>query len=101
MGGQRLDHRNDGRVLQERQLACSEVVEQRPERFGAKRYLRVEFPPRIEIQSRHGQYTPHMPSMETSSTRDSSTRSFSSALLSRSDMDSSCGRSEEHTSELQ
>ncbi len=47
--GQRFDDLDDGPVLQERELARPEVVEQRPERFGAQRHLRMELPCRVEI----------------------------------------------------
>ncbi|AQA23075.1 hypothetical protein BTZ20_1408 [Rhodococcus sp. MTM3W5.2] len=40
----------------------------------------MKLPPGVEI---HGQYTPHMPSIETSSTKASSTSSVPATTLSR------------------
>jgi hypothetical protein len=44
--GQRLHHRKDGAVLQERQFASAEVIQQRAKRFGPHGHLRVQ-PPRV------------------------------------------------------
>ena len=50
MVGQRLHHREDGAVLQERELASSEVVQQRTETFGAHGDLRVQSPGVVGIE---------------------------------------------------
>ena len=50
----------------------TEELKQRAERLGSHRDLRVEPPGAVGFDGRHvDQYTPHMPSIETSSTRES------------------------------
>ena len=50
MVGQRLHHRKDGAVLQERKFASSEVIQQRPKGFGPHGDLRVQPPRAIGIE---------------------------------------------------
>ena len=52
--GEALDDGEQRAVLQERQLAGAEVVEQGTERLGAHRHLRVQLPGAFEIDRRHG-----------------------------------------------
>jgi hypothetical protein len=47
----RLDHRDDGAILQKRQLACSEVIEQRSERLGPDSHLGVQSPAQARVKS--------------------------------------------------
>jgi hypothetical protein len=48
--GQRLDHRKDGAVFQERKFASPEVIQQRTEGFGSHGNLRVQPPRAIGIE---------------------------------------------------
>ena len=48
--GQRLHHRKDGAVLQERQLAGTEVIQQRTEGLWPHGHLRVQPPRAIGIE---------------------------------------------------
>ena len=51
-----LDHREKPRVLEERQPAGAELVEQRPERLRADRDLRVQGIPAFQVEAgNHGQ----------------------------------------------
>lgn len=74
------------RFFRKRELASPEVVQQRPERLGTQRHMRMQCPRQIQIEGilhcgSHDRYTPHMPSMDTSSTNDSSTRSDSTTAV--------------------
>lgn len=53
MVGQRLHHRQDGAVLQERQLAGTEVVQQRAEWFRSNGHLRVQAPAAVGVELGH------------------------------------------------
>src|SRR5699024_9514139 len=48
------DHLDDGRRLEKAELSRVEVVEQGPERLGAKRHRRVQTPAGVEVEFRRG-----------------------------------------------
>jgi hypothetical protein len=50
--GQRVDHLDDRPILQERQLARAEVIEQRTERLGPHGHLRVKPPAEVRVERR-------------------------------------------------
>ena len=71
-------------ALQKREAPGAEVVRERTERLRADRDLAVQAPRRARARTAsRAQYTPHMPSIETSSTRSSDSIS-SSSVRSRS-----------------
>src|SRR5258706_11245614 len=72
--GERLHEGDEIGGAEERQAAVAVVVRERAERLRAERDLRIELVGPVAVD----QYTPHMPSMETSSTNSSSTTSSSS-----------------------
>jgi hypothetical protein len=76
--GQRPDDSHDVGMLQEDQSAVAVVVRERAERLRPQGDLRIEDESPVEHVG-SGQYTPHMPSIEISSTRSSSSTSASSS----------------------